>query len=187
MTWDVPDRSFLSHMKSLNLSGVHMSLKEMSVVLQSLNSSLTSLILSYLGEDRITALTNIANITKLTTLRLRYNNRSFVSEELLKSCTYLTKLDIFHNALTHLSHQSFSSMKQLTTLDLSNNMLSSMPNATHNIQSLTILDLRYNTINKLGSFDFANLTGLTYLSVFSTMKSLTLKAMFFKICRTYNS
>ena len=109
MTWDVPDRSFLSHMKSLNLSGVHRSLKEMSVVLQSLNSSLTSLIRSYLGEDRISALTNIAcHINKLTTLRLRYNNRSFVSEELLKFCTYLTKLDIFHNALTHLSHQSFS-------------------------------------------------------------------------------
>lgn len=53
MTWDEPDRSFLNNMKSLNLSGVHMSLKEMSVVLQSLNSSLTSLILSHLGEDRI--------------------------------------------------------------------------------------------------------------------------------------
>lgn len=69
MTWDEPDRSFLNNMKSLNLSGVHMSLKEMSVVLQSLNSSLTSLILSHLGEDRITALANIAcHITTLTTL-----------------------------------------------------------------------------------------------------------------------
>lgn len=125
------------HMKSLNLNGVHMSLKEMSVVLQSLNSSLTSLILSHLGEDRISALTNNAcHIATLTTLSLYYNNMSFDSEGLLKSCTYLTKLDISHNALTHLSHQSFSSMKQLTTLDLSNNMLSSVPNATHIIPNL---------------------------------------------------
>nr|XP_046197146.1 leucine-rich repeat and fibronectin type-III domain-containing protein 2-like [Oncorhynchus gorbuscha] len=76
------------------------------------------------------------HIATLTTLSLRYNNMTYDSERLLKSCTYLTKLDISHNALTHLSHQSFSSMKQLTTLDLSNNMLSSVPNATHIIPNL---------------------------------------------------
>ncbi|XP_045553629.1 toll-like receptor 13 [Salmo salar] len=167
MEWEVLDRSFLSNVKRLNLSGIEMSFERMVMVLQTVNSSLVHLRLYDIGEERVKALTDIAcHIPTLSLLRLHHNNISVLSKEFLQSCKHLTEMDVCDNNINQLSEFSFRSMEQLSTLKLGHNSLSSVPNATRNLPTLKILDLSFNIINKLGCSDFANLTGLTQLFLF---------------------
>ncbi|KAK6325304.1 hypothetical protein J4Q44_G00046460, partial [Coregonus suidteri] len=94
MEWDVPDRSFLSNIKRLNLSGIEMSFERMGMVLQTVNSSLVHLRLYDISEERVKALTDIAcHIPTLSVLRLHRNNLSTLSEEFLQSCKHMTEVD----------------------------------------------------------------------------------------------
>nr|CAJ80696.1 Toll-like receptor 22a [Salmo salar] len=167
MEWDVLDRSFLSNIKGLNLSGIEMSFERMAMELQTVNSSLVHLRLYDIGEERVKALTDIAcHIPTLSLLRLHHNNISSLSEEFLQSCKQVTEVDLENNNIIQLSAVSFRSMEQLSTLRLGHNMLSSVPDATRNVSTLKFLDLSFNIILKLGCSDFANLTGLTQLFLF---------------------
>ncbi|XP_064874267.1 LOW QUALITY PROTEIN: uncharacterized protein LOC115129781 [Oncorhynchus nerka] len=167
MEWDVLDRSFLRNVKRLNLSGIEMSLERMSMVLQTVNSSLVHLRLYDISEERVKALTDIAcHIPTLSLLRLHHNNISVLSKEFLQSCKQLTEMDVCDNNINRLSELLFRSMEQLSTLKLGHNRLSSMPKATRNLPTLKILDLSFNIIHELGCPDFANLTGLTQLFLF---------------------
>ncbi|CDQ83880.1 unnamed protein product [Oncorhynchus mykiss] len=167
MEWDVLDRSFLRNVKSLNLSGIEMSLERMAMVLQTVNSSLVHLRLYDISEERVKALIDFAcNIPTLSLLRLHHNNISALSEEFLQSCKQVTEVDLENNNIIQLSEVSFRSMEQLSTLRLGHNRLSSVPDATRNISTLMLLDLSFNIIHKLGCSDFSNLTGLTQLFLF---------------------
>nr|XP_029516349.1 toll-like receptor 13 [Oncorhynchus nerka] len=170
MEWDVLNRSFLSNVDRLNLSGIEMSFERMGMVLQTVNSSLVHLRLQDLVNGsrlKVKALTDIAcHIPKLSVLRLEYNNIGNLSEEFLQSCKHMTEVDISNTGLTQLSEFSFRSIEQISALKLGHNRLSSVPKATRNLPTLKILDLSFNIINKLGCSDFSNLTGLTQLFLF---------------------
>uniref|UniRef100_A0A8K9XEU6 TIR domain-containing protein n=1 Tax=Oncorhynchus mykiss TaxID=8022 RepID=A0A8K9XEU6_ONCMY len=153
MEWDVLNRSFLSNVNRLNLSGIEMSFKRMGMVLQTVNSSLVHL--------RMQDLLNGSSV-----LRLEYNNIGNLSEEFLQSCKHMTEVDISNTGLTQLSEFSFRSIEQLSAFKLGHNRLSSVPKATRNLPTLKILDLSFNIINKLGCSDFSNLTGFTQLFLF---------------------
>ena len=94
--WDVADRSFLRNVSSLDMSSFHMSLEVMSMLLRSFDSLLESLTRSHFGIETSAytkVLANIAcHIPTLRILQFRYNNISFVSEELPQSCTQMTDL-----------------------------------------------------------------------------------------------
>uniref|UniRef100_A0A4W5P6P5 Toll-like receptor 22 n=1 Tax=Hucho hucho TaxID=62062 RepID=A0A4W5P6P5_9TELE len=159
MQWDVADRSFLRNVSSLDMSGIHMSLEVMSMLLRSFGASLLeSLTLSHLGIEA-SAYTKV-----LTNIACHINNISFVSEELLQSCTQLTDLGMQYNNMIDLSDSSFWQMKQLRNLELGHNMLSSVPKATRNLPTLEVLDLSFNRINKLGCSDF-DLKSLKVLNI----------------------
>uniref|UniRef100_A0A4W5NGI6 Toll-like receptor 22 n=1 Tax=Hucho hucho TaxID=62062 RepID=A0A4W5NGI6_9TELE len=167
MEWDVLDRSFLSNVKCLNLSGIEMSFERMAMVLQTVSSSLVYLRLYDISEERVKALTDIAcHIPTLSLLQLHRNNKSVLSKEFLQSCKQLTEMDVCDNNINQLSEFLFRSMEQLSTLKLGHNRLSSVPKATRNLSTLKILELSFNIINKLGCSDFSNLTGLTQLFIF---------------------
>uniref|UniRef100_A0A8K9Y625 TIR domain-containing protein n=1 Tax=Oncorhynchus mykiss TaxID=8022 RepID=A0A8K9Y625_ONCMY len=136
MEWDVLNRSFLSNVNRLNLSGIEMSFKRMGMVLQTVNSSLVHL--------RMQDLLNGSSV-----LRLEYNNIGNLSEEFLQSCKHMTEVDISNTGLTQLSEFSFRSIEQLSAFKLGHNRLSSVPKATRNLPTLKILDLSFNIINKL--------------------------------------
>uniref|UniRef100_A0AAZ3SUR8 TIR domain-containing protein n=1 Tax=Oncorhynchus tshawytscha TaxID=74940 RepID=A0AAZ3SUR8_ONCTS len=170
MEWDVLNRSFLSNVNRLNLSGIEMSFERMGMVLQTVNSSLVHLRLHDLVNGsrlKIKGLTDIAcQIPTLSVLRLEYNNIGNLSEEFLQSCKHMTEVDISNTGLTQLSEFSFRSIEQISALKLGHNRLSSVPKATRNLPTLKILDLSFNIIHKLGCSDFSNLTGLTQLFLF---------------------
>uniref|UniRef100_A0AAY5K7X6 TIR domain-containing protein n=2 Tax=Esox lucius TaxID=8010 RepID=A0AAY5K7X6_ESOLU len=162
-SWDV-DRSFLRNVKFLNLSGIQMSFEKMSMVLQTVNSSLVYLRLYKIKKEKVKGLIDVAcHIPTLRLLRVRLNNLSVLSEDFLQSCKQLTDVDMNENNVFHLTEFSLRSMVHLSVLKLGHNHLSSVPNATRNLPSLTLLDLSFNFIKKLECLDFANLTGLTHL------------------------
>uniref|UniRef100_A0AAY5K3I3 TIR domain-containing protein n=1 Tax=Esox lucius TaxID=8010 RepID=A0AAY5K3I3_ESOLU len=174
MEWDVADTVFLSKISTLDLSGVQMSVDNMSMVLQNFtntHSSLASLALSNLwrkSTEKVGIIANIAcHIPTLSVLRLGNDCISVVSEKLLQSCSRTKKLDLSDNIISDLSESSFRSLKGLKYIRLDNNSLSSVPNATRNLSTLKILDLSLNSIDNLNCLDFANLTGLLKLFLYS--------------------
>ncbi|KAL0979931.1 hypothetical protein UPYG_G00191740 [Umbra pygmaea] len=162
MEWNVPDRSFLSNVTSLSLTDVRLSLEMMSTMLQSFTTSLAKIVIYNLLDEHAWPLINIAcQIPTLETLQLQ--NISTVSEKLLQSCTHLIDLNLEYSNLTELHEFSFRPMKQIRRLILRSNQFSAVPNATRNLTTLQILDLRNNSIQSLCCLDFAKLTRLKEL------------------------
>ncbi|KAL0961778.1 hypothetical protein UPYG_G00331610 [Umbra pygmaea] len=172
MKWDVVDKSFLSGIYTLDLSGIKISLDTLSIVLHSFrNSSLASLALSHLRNntsDYVDHVTNTAcHIPNLHVLRLEKNNISFVSERLLQSCIHTKKIDLGDSNISNMSESSFRSQKMLGYLRLEHNNLSSVPKAIRNLHTLRSLDLCENRISSLICSDFVNLTELTQLYLYN--------------------
>ncbi|KAL7845736.1 hypothetical protein AOLI_G00239280 [Acnodon oligacanthus] len=165
--WDVQDKNYLRNVDRLNLSGIQTAVKEMKIMLQTFNLTLSNLRLYYLGEQKAKSLAKEAClINSLTTLRLESNNINSISENELRNCSNLRVLDLAENNLTKITALAFKSMSKLSTLSLSHNKLSNVPFAIRNLSSLEVLDLSYNSITTLTCSDFTNLTRLMMVHIY---------------------
>ncbi|XP_035512646.1 toll-like receptor 13 [Morone saxatilis] len=166
MTWDVRNKTFLSRVSSLDVSGLQVTFEDMKTLLESVNSSLSS-IRMYAMKYKPTALINVTcTIPTMSTLKFRRNKLSFISSSLFHLCINVTELDVGENKITTIEEEAFRSMKRLRILTLSHNKLSSVPAATKNIPTLAELDLSSNNITGLKCSDFANLTKLRQLNLY---------------------
>lgn len=164
--WDVRDKTFLSRVSALDISGLQMAFGDVKTLLQTVNSSLTSLRMNAMTHD-LTALISIScTIPTASTLNLRANNLSFVSSGLLQSCVNVADLDLASNQIQNIQKEAFSSLQTLRSLSLSHNRLPSVPAAVRNLATLEELDLSSNRISTLGCSDFANLTELIQLNLY---------------------
>ncbi|XP_036413190.1 toll-like receptor 13 [Colossoma macropomum] len=167
MKWDVQDKNYFRNVDRLNLSGIEMAPEKMKIMLQTFNSTLSNLRLYYLGEQKAKSLAKEAClINSLTTLRLKFNNISCISEKELRNCSNLKVLDLAENDLTKITALAFKSMTKLNTLNLSHNKLSNVPTAIRNLSTLEVLDLSYNSITTLTCSDFTNLTQLLMVHIY---------------------
>ncbi|XP_017579129.2 toll-like receptor 13 [Pygocentrus nattereri] len=165
--WDVQDKNYFRNVDRLNLSGIQTGLKEMKIMLQTFNLTLSNLRLYYLGEQKAKSLAKEAClINSLTTLRLQSNNINSISENELRNCSNLRVLDLAENDLTEITALAFKSISKLNTLSLSHNKLSNVPIAIRNLSNLEVLDLSYNSITTLTCSDFTNLTRLMMVHIY---------------------
>lgn len=166
MKWDVRNETFLSRVSTLDVSGLHMAVVDMKTILESFNSSLTSLRMNEM-KVRLPAVINIAcTIPTVSTLQLRRNKFKFVRSDLFQLCINVTELDLAENPIQTIEDEAFRSLKGLRILSLSHNRLPSVPAATRNLPSLAELDLSTNNISSLECHDFANQTKLRHLSLY---------------------
>uniref|UniRef100_A0A8B9L107 TIR domain-containing protein n=1 Tax=Astyanax mexicanus TaxID=7994 RepID=A0A8B9L107_ASTMX len=162
--WDVQDTNYFRNVRTLNLSGTH---EKMEPVLQTFNSSLTSLRLYQFREQKVKPLiTKACLIKSLRTLHLQLNSMEYISENELKNCTDLEVLDLSENSLINITNMAFRSMTKLTRLSLSRNILDSVPTAIGSVSSLKTLDLSFNSIEVLTCSDFNNLIQLQTLNIY---------------------
>ncbi|XP_071340766.1 toll-like receptor 13 isoform X2 [Trachinotus anak] len=179
MTWDVRNKTFFSQVSTIDMSGLQMALHDMKTLLETVNSSLTTLRMNAIKHN-LAALINIScSIPTMSRLQLRHYKLSFVSSDLFKLCINVTELDLTHNQIENISDNAFRSLQSLRILSLKQNNLSSVPAATRNLAILDELDLSFNRISKLGCDDFANQTMLRHLYLYNNSIS-TLKGCVFK-------
>ena len=166
MTWDVRNKTFLSRVSTLDISGLRMKLTDMKTLLWMVNSSLTSLRLNAM-KTNLTALVQMScTVPTLSVLQLRLNKLFYVSSDLFKLCVNVKEIYLTGNKIKSIHDDAFRSLHSLKILSLSGNKLSSVPFATRNLPSLLELDLSSNTITKLGCDDFANRTKLKQLNLY---------------------
>ncbi|XP_070841886.1 toll-like receptor 13 isoform X1 [Chaetodon trifascialis] len=166
MKWDVQNKTFLHRVSALDISGLRMVFCDIQTLLQTVNSSLTSLKMNAMILD-LEALINIScTIPKMSKLQLRHNNLSFVSSDLFWLCVNVAELDLTSNQIQDIQQEAFSSLRALRILSLSRNRLPCVPAAIRNLPALAKLDLSTNMINTLGCNDFANMTRLRELSLY---------------------
>lgn len=166
MKWDVRNKTFLRHVSTLDITGLHMAVADMKPLLESFNSSLQTVRMNSM-KVRIPAVINIVcTIPTVTRLQLQKNKFEFIRSDLFQLCTNLTELDLGGNQIRKISNDAFRSLKGLKILTLSRNKLESVPNATRNLATLEELDLSSNKIHSLTCHDLANLTKLRHLSLY---------------------
>ncbi|XP_071340767.1 toll-like receptor 13 isoform X3 [Trachinotus anak] len=176
--WDVRNKT-LSQVSTLDISELQMGFDDMKTLLETVNSSLTTLRMNAIKHN-LAALINIScSIPTMSTLQLRHYKLSFVSSDLFKLCINVTELDLRKNKIQNISDNAFRSLQSLRILSLKQNNLSSVPAATRNLPILDELDLSFNRISKLGCDDFANQTMLRHLYLYNNSIS-TLKGCVFK-------
>ena len=165
MKWDVHNKTFLSQVSTLDISGLHIALNDMKTLLETVNSSLTILRMNAVKHN-LTVLIGIScTIPTISRLQLRNYGLKSISSDMFKLCNNVTELDMEVNQINNVHSNAFRSLQSLSTLSLSRNKLSSVPAATRNLPSLVELDLSFNQISKLGCDDFANQTMLRRLSL----------------------
>ncbi|XP_070784075.1 toll-like receptor 13 [Enoplosus armatus] len=166
MKWDVHNKTFLSRVSTLDISNLQMAIGDIQTLLETVNSSLTSLRMNAI-KQRLTKLINIScTIPTLSTLQLRSNKLSYVRSDLFQLCINVTELDLTKNKIQNIQDGAFRPLLGLRILSLSHNRLPSVPAATRNLPNLEKLDLSSNNISSLGCHDFANLTKLKRLSLY---------------------
>nr|AFC95889.1 toll-like receptor 22 [Siniperca chuatsi] len=176
--WDVRNKTFLSRVSTLDISGLQMA-DDIKTLLESFNSSLTSLRMNEM-KNRLTALINIScTIPTVSTLQLRRNKLKFIHSNLFQLCINITELDLTDNQIQQIQDEAFRFLQGLRILSLSRNKLPSVPAATRNLPTLAELDLSRNNITSLECHDFANLTKLRHLSLYLNSIS-ALKGCIFK-------
>ncbi|XP_018534811.1 toll-like receptor 13 [Lates calcarifer] len=178
MKWDVRNKTFFSRVSTLDISGLQMTFDDMKSLLETVNSSLTSLRMNAMKQN-LPALINIScSIPTMSTLQLRYNKLRFVSSDLFKLCINVTELDLTGNEIQHIHCRAFKFLQSLSNLSLSHNRLSSVPAATRNLPTLRELDLSSNNIRELGCDDFTNQTMLRQLSLYQNSVSALSECVF---------
>uniref|UniRef100_A0A4W6BK81 Toll-like receptor 22 n=1 Tax=Lates calcarifer TaxID=8187 RepID=A0A4W6BK81_LATCA len=183
MKWDVRNKTFLSRVSTLDISGLQMTFDDIKSLLETVNSSLTSLRMNAM-KQHLPALINIScSIPTMSTLQLRYNKLRFVSSGLFKLCINVTELDLTENKIRNIHDSAFRSLQRLRILSLSHNRLSSVPAATRNLPTLGELDLSSNNISKLGCDDFTNQTMLRQLSLYQNSVSALSECVFKDLIR----
>ncbi|XP_030613092.1 toll-like receptor 13 [Archocentrus centrarchus] len=179
MIWDVQNKTFLSRVSTLNISGINVIPEQMSPLLESVNSSLTNLSMNAMAHNLTTWINISCTIPTMRILQLRYNNLSDVSAYLIKLCINVTELDLADNQIKNIHDDAFRSPQNLSILSLCRNRLPLVPAATRNIPTLSELDLSTNNIGTLACQDFTNQTKLTKLYLYQNSIS-ALQACLFK-------
>uniref|UniRef100_A0A665X5C4 Toll-like receptor 13 n=1 Tax=Echeneis naucrates TaxID=173247 RepID=A0A665X5C4_ECHNA len=179
MRWDVKNKTYLGRVSTVDMTGVQMALDDIKLLLQTVNSSLTTLRMNAIKHN-CAALINIScSIPTLSSLQFRKYKIKHVGSDLFKLCVNLTQLDLAYNQIENISDNTFRSLQRLRILSLSHNRLSSVPAATRNLSALAELDLSSNRISQLECDDFANQTKLRQLNLY--LNSITaLKECVFK-------
>lgn len=166
MKWDVSNRTFLSQVSTLDISGLRMALDDMKTLLDAVNSSLTTLRINGM-KGHLSTLINIScTIPTMSKLQLRNNKLNFIGSYTFKLCINLTELDLASNHIKIIHDDAFTSLQNLRILTLRHNQLPSVPAATRTIPTLKELDLSTNNISALTCTDFANQTILKELSLY---------------------
>ncbi|RXM94790.1 Toll-like receptor 13 [Acipenser ruthenus] len=166
--WELRNNTFVKGVKELNLNGFHMTIQGiLSVIKNFAKLSLEELQLNNLNfSQAVHFLKDIClSLPKLKRLSLQGNSISTIEDSTFVNCSSPNRLDLSRNSLKNLSDMSFRAMPQLHFLVLSYNQLSTVPNATQNLTSLETLDLSYNLIEKLHSYDFKGLRRLSCLNL----------------------
>lgn len=178
MIWDVQNKTFLSRVSTLDMSGLQIAFKDMKTLLETVNSSLTTLRMNAMKHN-LTALINIScTIPTMSSLQLRLNKLTHVRSDLFQRCINVRQLDLAENKIQNVQDGAFTSARRLSILSLSHNKLPSVPAATRNLAALTELDLSNNSITTLGCHDFANQTKLTKLSLYQNSISALNECLF---------
>ncbi|KAF3703790.1 Toll-like receptor 13 Precursor [Channa argus] len=184
MKWEVHNKTFLSRVSTLDISGLQMDIGDMKTLLQTVNSSLESLRMNEMKHNLKELISISCTIPTMSKLQLRRNYKriSPVSSDVFKLCINLTELDLSNNHIKNIQDNAFRPLKYLRILSLGQNMLSSVPEATRNLAKLAELDLNNNKISSLGCDDFTNLTMLRELSLnqnsISAVKECVFKDLF---------
>lgn len=167
--WDV--RRFLGRVQTLDISELRLGLGDLTLLLASVNSSLTVIRMNKMSRD-LAALINVScSIPTVSKLQLRNNRLGSVSSSVFPLCSSVTELDLLQNQIVSIAEDAFRSMPELRVLTLSNNNLQSVQAATRNLPSLVELDLSKNRIEALRCGDFANLTRLRHLNLYANLIS----------------
>uniref|UniRef100_A0A3Q2CTJ7 Toll-like receptor 13 n=1 Tax=Cyprinodon variegatus TaxID=28743 RepID=A0A3Q2CTJ7_CYPVA len=178
MEWDVKNKTFLRQVSSIDISGLHTTLQVMEELLETVNTSLTSLAANGIKHNR-TKLINLAcSIPTLSQFQFRRGNLRIITSDFLKPCVHVTELDLSENHIKTINENAFKSMEKLTVLRLSQNKLSVVPSAIQTLQNLSELDLSNNLIGTVNCHDFSNQTKLKELNLKNN--SITLKDCVFK-------
>uniref|UniRef100_A0A8K9UH14 TIR domain-containing protein n=1 Tax=Oncorhynchus mykiss TaxID=8022 RepID=A0A8K9UH14_ONCMY len=189
MEWDVLNRSFLSNVNRLNLSGIEMSFKRMGMVLQTVNSSLVHLRMQDLlngSRLKVKALTDILSefsfrsIEQLSAFKLGHNRLSSVPKAtrnlptlkiLDLSFNIINKLELWilklgSNKILTLNDAFMNGLHKLETLNLAGNKLSSIRKGEFkSLTSLKTLLLYDNQIASMEDGAFEGLVNLTELNL----------------------
>ncbi|XP_008394684.2 toll-like receptor 13 [Poecilia reticulata] len=165
MRWNLKNHTFLSTVSSLDITGLIMSLDDMTELFKAVNSSLTFLRMNSMKRNQSQLINISCSIPTMSKLHLRRNKLKMIHSDLFKSCVHLTELDLADNYIEIIQENAFTALKGLRILDLSRNKLSSVPNATRNLENLSELDLDSNNIRSITCQDFSNKTMLKELSL----------------------
>ncbi|KAF7214137.1 toll-like receptor 13 [Nothobranchius furzeri] len=159
MKWDLHNKSFLSRVASLDISGLYASFDDKSALLESVNSSLTSLALNRMKRMNYTLAKLIilsCTIPSVSTLQVRNNKLKIINQNMFQLCVNVIKLDLTQNQIQTIHENAFVPLKNLKTLILSLNKLSSVPTAVGSLHHLETLVLSSNKIAAVKCDDFAN-------------------------------
>ena len=154
----------------------------------SLNCQNSKLIYIDLGRNYLTNLTrlDLKSINTLQTLRLEYNNITYVDCDAFRNITSLTSLYLDNNQIDQISFNQCQ-FSQLRILSMRNNQFTSLSNLNFKfIQTLQYLDLSYNQIDFIDNNTFENLTSLGFLHLsnnkINNIPKYLLKSSLTRVC-----
>ncbi|XP_055007020.1 toll-like receptor 13 [Boleophthalmus pectinirostris] len=166
MLWDIPDKAMVARVDTLDISRLQVnSSQKMWDLLSTFNTSLTSLRVDSARCNLATLINKSCSIPTVSTLQLRQNNLPHIRSRLFSSCSNITEIDLSICGIKGIANDSFMPLSRLEILRLFRNKLTEVPQAIRTILSLKELDLRNNSIENLGCYDFANLVYLKQLSL----------------------
>nr|AAW69372.1 TLR22 [Takifugu rubripes] len=181
VTWDV--RTFLGNVSLLDISELRLSLRYMTSLLASVNSSLTVLRMDKMSCSLAELINISCSIPTMSALQLQNNKLGSINSSVFHLCTNVKDLDLQRNQINSTDEGAFRSMKELKVLTLSDNRLQSVPVATRNLPNLMKLDLSKNKINALHCDDFANITKLRHLKLNANLISALPSCVFKEVTK----
>nr|QBP05243.1 toll-like receptor 22b [Boleophthalmus pectinirostris] len=165
LTFTVQNRSLLSHVTSLDISGARLaSVDDWTRLFSAFNSSVTFLNLGKMRFKPEILLNLSCSLSNLRQLQIQ-SNSLIIGPNLFRLCGGVTKLDLGRNNIKKVKDGSFSVFRRLQSLILSSNSLQKVPSATRNLKSLRELDLSFNHIKTIGCRDFTGLENLKGLNL----------------------
>ncbi|KAA8580553.1 hypothetical protein FQN60_013511 [Etheostoma spectabile] len=184
MKWDVHNKTFLSRVSTLDVSGLQITSDDMETLRATFNSSLTTLRMNAMKRTHLAALINIScTIPTLSALQLERNSLHYISSNFFQVCINVTELDLSDNPIRYIDDHAFTSLDGLRILSLNRNKLTSVPVAVRNLPTLEELDLSKNNISTLKCNDFANLKKLRQLSLHQNSISALQECVFKDLIR----
>ena len=183
--------SELSSLKTLDLSGNHLTSSQIS---KRLFKDLTGLTKLFLSHNDLTQFEESENVfipmsESLKVLKLNHNNINKLANQTFMPLEQLTELDLSNNQISSIDKLTFSGLKsvkhlllghnnidviheqsfkhcsRLLVLDLSHNALSSAPEALLSLDGIQTIDLSNNLINSVIGASFLKMANLWRLQL----------------------